>query len=43
MPFVDTGEKMQAIIERYIDFYNNNRMQKKLGYRSPVEYRKLVA
>lgn len=37
------AEKMQAIIERYIDFYNNNRIQKKLGYRSPVEYRKLVA
>ena len=30
---------LQFKLERYIDFYNNERIQKGLGYRSPREYR----
>ena len=30
---------LQSKLERYIDFYNNERIQKGLGYRSPQEYR----
>ncbi|WP_152906327.1 IS3 family transposase, partial [Staphylococcus epidermidis] len=29
--------------EKYIKNYNNNRIQQKLGYLSPVKYRKLIA
>jgi len=38
MPAID----LQAILERNINFYNNERIQKKLGYLSPVGYRKLM-
>lgn len=31
------------IVEKYIKNYNNNRIQQKLGYLSPVKYRELVA
>lgn len=31
------------IVEKYIKNYNNNRIQQKLGYLSPVKYRKLAA
>lgn len=34
---------LQTILERYINFYNNVRIQKKLGYVSPVRYRELIA
>ncbi|HDD2219365.1 TPA: IS3 family transposase [Staphylococcus aureus] len=31
------------IVEKYIKNYNNNRIQQKLGYLSPVKYRELIA
>ncbi|WP_345789479.1 IS3 family transposase, partial [Staphylococcus epidermidis] len=31
------------IVERYIKNNNNNRIQQKLGYLSPVKYRELIA
>ena len=31
------------IVENYIKNYNNNRIQQKLGYLSPVKYRELIA
>ena len=30
------------IVEKYIKNYNNNRIQQKLGYLSPVKYRELA-
>lgn len=38
-----TIEELQGTIEGYISFYNYERYQKKLGGRSPVEYRKTAA
>lgn len=38
-----SAEELQLIIERYIKFYNNERIQKKLGYQSPVRYREMIA
>lgn len=37
-----TFEEMSRLVEDYIDWYNNYRIQKKLGYLSPVDYRKMV-
>lgn len=37
-----TFEEMNRLVEDYIDWYNNYRIQKKLGYLSPVDYRKMV-
>ncbi len=34
---------VKDIVEKYIENYNNNRIQQKLGYLSPVQYRKLAA
>lgn len=34
---------LQNILERYIDFYNKARIQKKLGYRTPIQYRESIA
>lgn len=31
------------IVEKNIKNYNNNRIQQKLGYLSPVKYRELIA
>ncbi|WP_436894288.1 IS3 family transposase, partial [Staphylococcus gallinarum] len=31
------------IVENYIKNYNNNRIQQKLGYLSPIKYRELAA
>ncbi|MCD2521480.1 IS3 family transposase, partial [Mammaliicoccus lentus] len=31
------------IVENYIENYNKVRIQQKLGYLSPIEYRKLAA
>ncbi|RIO87584.1 IS3 family transposase, partial [Staphylococcus gallinarum] len=31
------------IVENYIKNYNNNRIQQKSGYLSPIKYRKLAA
>ncbi|MFS8252490.1 IS3 family transposase, partial [Staphylococcus hominis] len=31
------------IVEKYIKIYNNNRIQQKLGYLSPVKYIELAA
>jgi len=38
-----SADQLQGIIERYIKFYNKERIQKKLGYLSPFQYRKLIA
>ncbi len=38
-----TAVDMKKRIDEYIHFYNNKRIQKKLGYISPVSYRKLIA
>jgi putative transposase len=35
----NTPENMRQAVEEYILFYNNDRFQKKLSDRSPVEYR----
>jgi putative transposase len=37
------ANKLQMILERYICFYNKERIQKKLGYRTPVQYRESIA
>ncbi|UXR78211.1 IS3 family transposase [Staphylococcus sp. IVB6227] len=34
---------VKDIVEKYIENYNNNRIQQKLGYLFPVQYRKLAA
>lgn len=34
---------VKDIVEKYIENYNNNRIQQKLSYLSPVQYRKLAA
>ena len=31
---------MQKIIDEYIEYYNNRRVQERLGFRSPVDFRK---
>jgi len=33
-------EELKNEIDRYINYYNNERMKERLGYMSPVEYRK---
>ncbi|WP_407066445.1 IS3 family transposase [Geobacillus sp. TFV-3] len=33
---------IEAAVHKYIEFYNNRRIQKKLTYLSPVQYRKKV-
>ena len=33
--------KHKNTIEKFIKYYNENRIKKKLGYLNPVEYRKL--
>jgi transposase InsO family protein len=35
-------ELIQAV-QQYIQFYNNERFQKKLGHRSPIQYREVMA
>ena len=35
-------DEMSKLIDDYIHWYNNQRIQKKLGYLSPVDFRKLV-
>lgn len=41
--FFQSKEQFIAELHKYINYYNNDRIKKKLGYRSPVEYRKLHA
>ncbi|WP_245149820.1 IS3 family transposase [Peptoniphilus vaginalis] len=36
-------EELKETIEEYIEYYNKDRIKEKLGYLSPVEYRKLNA
>ncbi|MCE0453786.1 IS3 family transposase [Brevibacillus sp. AF8] len=36
-------EELNQSVETYIAFYNQSRFQKKLGDRSPIEYRKAIA
>lgn len=38
-----TEEQLLQAINRYIQFYNNERFQKKLGHLSPVQYREKMA
>nr|WP_236013664.1 IS3 family transposase [Paenibacillus glycanilyticus] len=35
--------ELEQAVEEYVSFYNNERFQKKLNDRSPVEYRETVA
>lgn len=37
-----TSIVIQTVID-YINYYNKNRIQQKLGYKSPIEYRKSIA
>ena len=37
-----TPEEVKKEVEEYIFYYNNFRIQKKLGYRTPVQYRKSI-
>lgn len=34
-------EELKGAIENYIDYYNNRRIKEKLGWMSPVEYRRI--
>lgn len=34
-----TRKEVEEEIKKYVHWYNNERIQKKLGYLSPVEYR----
>lgn len=34
-------EELKKAIEKYVKYYNEARIKAKLGYLSPVEYRKL--
>ena len=36
-------EELKETIEEYIEYYNKDRIKEKLGYLSPIEYRKLNA
>ena len=36
-------EQLKETIEEYIEYYNKDRIKEKLGYLSPIEYRKLNA
>jgi putative transposase len=36
-------EELNQAVEKYITFYNQSRFQKKLGDRSPIEYRETIA
>lgn len=36
-------EELNQTVEKYIAFYNHKRFQKKLGDRSPIEYREAIA
>ena len=35
-------DEIEKLVDDYIVWYNNWRIQKKLGYLSPVDYRKLA-
>jgi transposase InsO family protein len=39
----DTFKELEKDIEHYIEFYNNERLQKRLNSLSPMEYRTLAA
>ncbi|CEM62314.1 conserved hypothetical protein [Treponema phagedenis] len=34
---------MEELISKYIEFFNKKRIQKKLGWKSPVDFRTQVA
>ena len=36
-------KELKETIEGYVEYYNKDRIKEKLGYLSPVEYRKLNA
>ena len=36
-----SAHEIESKVRRYIDWYNNKRIQKKLGYMSPIEFRNL--
>ena len=35
-----THSEMEKVIDEYIEYYNNRRIQERLGFRSPVDFRK---
>ena len=35
-----TYAEMEKVIDEYIDYYNNRRIQERIGFKTPVEYRK---
>ena len=35
-----TYSEMEKVIDEYIDYYNNRRIQERIGFKTPVEYRK---
>ncbi|WP_139331600.1 IS3 family transposase [Paenibacillus macquariensis] len=39
----DSEESARRLISEHIEYYNNERFQKKLGDRFPVEYREAIA
>ena len=39
----ESFNELKNTIEEYIKYYNEDRIKEKLGYLSPVEYRKLNA
>ncbi|MBA4493445.1 IS3 family transposase [Paenactinomyces guangxiensis] len=38
----ETLDELHRAIDQYITFYNHERSQKRLGDRSPVEYREAI-
>ena len=39
-----TYAEMEKVIDEYIDYYNNRKIQERIGFKTPVEYKKeLVA
>ena len=38
-----TREQLKAAIDEYIDYYNRERIQMKLGYLSPLIFREQIA
>ena len=35
-------DSLKTAIDKYIEFYNDNRYQEKLGGLAPLEYRKII-
>ena len=35
-----TYSEMEKVIDEYIEYYNNRRKQERIGFKTPLEYRK---